>query len=234
LVSVALILNVRGRRRPTVKSTSDSASMKPVVKMARARESTRGTTMSPARPPHTANASSSAKALPACPHPTVPALPAEDNLTRQKKGRSYHSLDTKRCRSGREREPRRSPREVSRAGRSGGTIPGVAPGGTLGASIAGIGGPPADGGSDARRLVSGCDESGGLGPSNTGREPRMTMGDDDRRPRRRRSPNVLAAALAAGTAVAITALASCGAPPSRPRHRGDLGEVFDREEETCP
>lgn len=63
---------------------------------------------------------------------------------------------------------------------------------------------------------------------------RMTVGDDDRRPRRRRSPNVLAAALAAGTAVAITALASCGVPPSRPRHRGDLGEVFDREEETCP
>jgi len=62
----------------------------------------------------------------------------------------------------------------------------------------------------------------------------MTEGDDDRRPRCRRSRNILAAAPAAGTVVAITALASSGAPPSRPRHRGDLDEVFGREEETCP
>jgi hypothetical protein len=47
----------------------------------------------------------------------------------------------------------------------------------------------------------------------------MTEGDVDRRPQRCRSPNVLAAAPAAGTAVAITVLASCGAPLSRPRHR---------------
>jgi len=50
----------------------------------------RGERQCRARPPHTANASSSAKALPDCPHPAVPAPPAEDNLTPQKKGPSYH------------------------------------------------------------------------------------------------------------------------------------------------
>jgi len=39
--------------------------------------------------------------------------------------------------------------------------------GDPGASIAAVGGLPADGGSDGQRLVNGCDESGGLGPSNT-------------------------------------------------------------------
>lgn len=54
----------------------------------------------------------------------------------------------------------------ARAGRSGGTIPGVASGGPR-ASIAAIGGLPSEGGDDGQRLVDGCDESGGLGPSNT-------------------------------------------------------------------
>ena len=51
---------------------------------------TRGTTLSPARPAHTPNASSSAKPLPDLPPPYDPAAQQKDHLTRQKKDRPNH------------------------------------------------------------------------------------------------------------------------------------------------